>query len=88
MQSVFAGHNRPKYGSQEIAFRGLVSCAYEGCTVTGEIKKGKYIYYRCTGYRGKCDLPRFKEDELALRLGEPLKHLRVPPKIVEQIVTT
>jgi hypothetical protein len=88
VQAVFAGHNRPKYGSQEIAFRGLVNCAYDGCTVTGEIKKGKYIYYRCTGYHGKCDLPRFKEDDLALRLGEPLKHLQVPSEIVELIVTT
>jgi hypothetical protein len=61
------------YGFQEIAFRGLVNCAYDGCTVTGEIKKGKYVYYRCTGYHGKCDLPRFKEEELAARLGEPLK---------------
>ena len=68
--------------------RGLVNCAYDGCSVTGEIKKGKYVYYRCTGYHGKCDLPRFKEEELALRVGEPLKHLQVPPHIVEQIVTT
>ena len=88
VQAVFAGHNRPKYGSQEIAFRGLVNCAYDGCTVTGEIKKGKYVYYRCTGYHGKCDLPRFKEEELAARLGEPLKHLQVPREIVERIVTT
>jgi hypothetical protein len=88
VQAVFAGHHRPKYGSQEIAFRGLVNCAYDGCAVTGEIKKGKYVYYRCTGYHGKCDLPRFKEEELAARLGEPLKHLQVPREIVEQIVTT
>ncbi|HEY4009736.1 MAG TPA: recombinase family protein [Acidobacteriaceae bacterium] len=86
VQAVFVGHNRPKYGSQEIAFRGLVNCAYDGCAVTGEIKKGKYVYYRCTGYHGKCDLPRFKEEELAARLGEPLKHLQVPREIVEQIV--
>ena len=88
VQAVFAGHNRPKYGSQEIAFRGLANCAYDGCSVTGEIKKGQYVYYHCTGYRGKCDLPRFKEEELAERLGEPLKHLQVPRDIVEQIVAT
>ena len=76
----------PKYGSHEIAFRGLVNCAYDGCTMTSEIKKGKYVYYRCTCYHGKCDLPRFKEEELAERLGEPLKHLQVPRDIVEQIV--
>src|SRR6266851_331351 len=88
VQSVLAGHNRPKYSKREIAFRGLMNCAFDGCMVTGEIQKGKYVYYRCTGHRGKCDLPRFREEDLAERLGEPLKGLRVPEEIVSQIVTT
>ena len=88
MQAVFAGNNRPKYGSQAIVLRGLVNCAYDGCTITGEIKKGRYVHYRCTGYRGKCGLPRFEEETLAERRGEPLKHLQVPRDIVEQIVAT
>ncbi len=50
--------------------------------VTGEVQKQKYVYYRCTGHRGKCDLPRFREDDLALRMGEPLKGLQVPPEVV------
>jgi site-specific DNA recombinase len=85
---VLAGHNRPKYSKHDIAFRGLTNCAHDGCMLTGEVKKEKYVYYRCTGNRGKCDLPRFKEEELANRLGEPLKGLQVPPKIVDQIVAT
>ena len=88
VQSILTGHNRPKYSKQVIAFRGLMNCAYDGCMVTGEIQKAKYVYYRCTGHRGKCDLPRFREEDLALRLGEPLKDLHVPPEIVSQIVTT
>jgi site-specific DNA recombinase len=52
------------------------------------VQKEKYIYYRCTGNRGKCDLPRFREEVLADRLGEPLKGLHVPPEIVAQIVDT
>ena len=35
------------------AYRGLMKCAYCGCSITAEIKKGKYIYYRCTGMRDK-----------------------------------
>jgi site-specific DNA recombinase len=54
--------------------------------LTGELKKQKYVYYRCTGNRGKCDLPRFREEELAERLGEPLKGLQIPQEIVDQIV--
>ncbi len=37
-----------------------------------EIKKQRYIYYRCTFGRGKCDLPYFREEDLSHRLsGNP-----------------
>jgi site-specific DNA recombinase len=88
VQSILDGHNRPKYSKRTIAFRGLMTCAYDGCMVTGEIQKEKCVYYRCTGHRGKCDLPRFREEDIANRLGEPLKGLQVPPDVVSQIVTT
>ena len=87
VQEVLTGHNRPKYSRQEITFRGLMTCAHDGCMLTGDVQKQKYVYYRCTGNRGKCDLPRFKEEVLSERLGEPLKGLQVPPEIVTQIVT-
>ncbi len=87
VQAVLSGHNRPKYSKHETAFRGLMNCAHDGCMLTCELKK-KYVYYRCTGNRGKCDLPRFKEEELSQRLGEPLKDLQIPREIVDQIVAT
>src|SRR5260370_699241 len=88
VQAVLTGHNRPKYSKREIAFRGLMQCAYDGCMLTGDVQKEKYVYYRCTGHRGKCDLPRFREEDLAHRLGEPLKGLQVPEEVVSQIVAT
>jgi hypothetical protein len=56
--------------------------------LTCDVQKEKYVYYRCTSHRGKCDLPRFREEDIADRLGEPLKGLQVPPEIVSQIVAT
>jgi site-specific DNA recombinase len=88
VQAVLTGHNRPKYSKKDIAFRGLMTCAYDDCMVTGEVQKAKYVYYRCTGHRGKCDLPRFREEDIANRLGEPLKGLQVPSEVVSQIVAT
>ena len=88
VQTVLAGSNRPKYSKRDIAFRGLMNCAYDGCKLTGDVQKERYVYYRCTGHRGKCDLPRFREEDIANRLGEPLKRLQVPPEIVSQIVST
>jgi len=87
VQDVLTGHNRPRYSKREIAFRGLMTCAHDGCQLTGDVQKEKYVYYRCTGYHGKCELPRFREEDIGERLGEPLKGLQVPPEIVSQIVT-
>ena len=75
-------HNKPKYGKQEIAFRGLLTCAHDKCSIAAERKKGKYVYYRCTGYRGKCDTPRFREQEISQKLGEILKNINIPDEVL------
>lgn len=38
----------------DLPFSGMIRCGHCGCAVIGEIKKKKYIYYHCTGQRGKC----------------------------------
>lgn len=87
VQSVLASHNRPKYSKRQIAFRGIMRCAYDGCIVTGDVQKEKYIYYRCSGNHGKCDLPRFRQEDIAERLGEPLKRLQMPWEFVSRIIS-
>jgi hypothetical protein len=86
VQSVMDGYNRPKYSKRGVALRGLLTCANDGCQLTGDVQKEKYVYYRCTGFKGKCELPRFREEDLTERLGESLKVLQVPPEIVARVV--
>jgi site-specific DNA recombinase len=86
VQAVMEGHNRPKYSKRDAALRGLLNCANDGCQLTVDIQKEKYVYYRCTGHKGKCDLPRFREEDLTNRLGESIKGLQVPPEVVTRVV--
>lgn len=54
-QNAFRKDNKPLYRSEhDFIFAGLIKCAECGCNITAEIKKGKYIYYHCTGGKGKC----------------------------------
>lgn len=85
-QAVFAGHNRPKYRKNDFPFGGILTCAHDGCTVTAEMKKGKYTYYHCTGFRGKCGLPYFREEELGNRLGQVLKDIHIPDAVLKKLV--
>jgi DNA invertase Pin-like site-specific DNA recombinase len=87
VQEVLQGHNRPKPSKRDVSFRGLMTCAHDGCMLTGDVQKEKYVYYRCSGNRGKCALPRFKEEVIADRLGEPPKGLQIPEVIAAQIVS-
>jgi site-specific DNA recombinase len=85
VQTVFRGHNKPKYRKHDFAFSGLLRCAYDNCAVTAEIQKNRYTYYRCTGFRGKCDLPYFREEELGSRLGKVLQDIHIPDDVLTQL---
>ncbi len=85
VQSILKNHNKPKYRKNDIAFRGLLTCAHDACRVTAEFKKGKYVYYRCTGYRGKCDLPRFTESEISEMLAPVFESIRIPDDVLSRI---
>jgi site-specific DNA recombinase len=63
----------------------MMTCAHDGCTVTAEFKKGKYTYYRCSGGRGKCELPYFREEEISKRLGTVLQDIQIPDDILDQL---
>ncbi|MGO9936589.1 MAG: recombinase family protein [Terracidiphilus sp.] len=83
--AVLHGYNKPKHSKNEIAFRGLLTCAHDHCTVTAELKKNKYVYYRCSGGRGPCDLPRFRGQEIAERMGHILKNVSIPEEVAHSI---
>jgi hypothetical protein len=68
-----------------MAFRGMLTCAHDNCTVTAEIKKNKYVYYHCTGHRGPCALPRFKEQEIADKMGHVLQDVCIPEEVVKRM---
>lgn len=60
----------------EFPFHGLVRCGHCGCTLVAEIKKGKYIYYHCTGARGKCGEPYLRQERLEEHFITHLRRLR------------
>ena len=88
VQNVFASRHKGKLRKHDFAFAGLLSCANDGCTITTELHKGKYIYYRCSYGRGKCDLPYLPEAKLSDQLGTILKDIYVPEHVVGAIVNS
>lgn len=67
----------------DFAYKGLVRCGHCECMLVGEIKKGRYVYYHCTGNRGKCPEPYTHENDLSAAFGGILRELVIPKPILE-----
>jgi site-specific DNA recombinase len=73
--------SRPKKNKHDFAFTGMVKCGHCGVSLTAEVKKGKYIYYRCAK---QCEnVVYLPENKLALQLGEAIRRIKMTPEIVD-----
>ena len=81
------GHSRRRPHAHEWAFQGLVLCGHCGCALTAEMKKQRYVYYHCTGYKGKCPEKYVREEELARQFGEALLRIEMDKEVLEWVVT-
>jgi len=86
-QAVTASyHKKPfKALAKPFIFRGLIRCDKCGCLITPEIKKGKYIYYSCTNYKGMCDRVWVPEKELLKPIYDTLKALQLPKDTLDSL---
>ncbi|MGE3600209.1 MAG: recombinase family protein [Dehalococcoidia bacterium] len=79
-------HRRFKH---DFAFSGLIICGICGCSIVGEIKKQRYVYYHCTGYADKsegrnpvCTRKYVREEVLEERFTELLGRLRFDDEVL------
>jgi site-specific DNA recombinase len=57
-----------------------------GCALVAERKKGKYVYYHCTGNKGKCPEPYTREEVLDECFADLLKGLIFDDQVMDWIV--
>ncbi len=81
-KSQHSGHPR----RHKWAFQGMIRCGYCGCMYTAEMKKGKYIYYHCTGNHGQCPAKWVREEKIAEQFRKKLEALRFDDDVLEWIV--
>jgi site-specific DNA recombinase len=87
VQDMMDGRNASKHRrvKHNFAFSGLIACGHCGCSIVGEIKKQKYIYYHCTGYKGKCDEPYVREEVLEEKFGALLGRLVFDDEVLDWV---
>ena len=66
VQGVLDGRHtaRIRGVERDFLFTGMIKCGHCGCMLVGDIKKKKYIYYRCSHFKRKCREPYVREEVL------------------------
>lgn len=83
-------HKKPfQYAAKPFIFRGLLRCATCGCSMSPEIKKGKYIYYSCTNARKEiCNTKTYVPEKALLRpIYKVLEaYTHIPQETVDEFI--
>ena len=84
VQEILDGRHAKKHRkvTHDFVYSGMVRCGHCGCSMVGEVKKGRYVYYHCTGYRGKCPEKYTREEILEQQFAAVLRGLVVPPAVL------
>ena len=91
VQKSFERENKPKVASVNLLYNSLMHCGDCGCTIVGEIKKNKYIYYHCNFGKGrdKCSqstLKWVKQKEIDEQILGAIKNIQITPEHKEWII--
>jgi site-specific DNA recombinase len=88
VQDVANGRNKrkPHVVRRDFAFSNLIRCGHCGCALVGELKKKQYVYYHCTGYKGKCPEPYTREEVLDACFSKLLRSITFPKEVLEWII--
>ena len=94
VQDVLDGRNakRPKRRRHQFTFSGLIQCGHCGCSMVGELQRGQlgrgqYVYYHCTGNKGRCPERYTREEVIVAQFSGQLRRLRFDPPVLEWITS-
>lgn len=69
----------------DFAYGKLIVCGHCGCSLVGELKKQKYVYYRCTHAKQKCPDRHVREEVLEEKFGDVVRALQFDREICDWV---
>ena len=84
VQNILQGRTvkKPRWGSKDFKFSRLIRCSKCGYGIVAEIKKGKYVYYHCTGEASCRGKKYVREEVLEKQFSEILSKLRLDDEVL------
>jgi len=78
---------RAKKTDHSFPFSGLLTCGHCGCALVGEIKKERYVYYHCSGAKGKCPEPYARQEAIESEFESVLRLIVLDEEVVEWVTS-
>ena len=72
-------------GAKRFIFGGFLTCAHCGCTISAQVKKGRYVYYNCTDGKGICTKTYLNEGRFLEAFRKTLDEIRLSEEQIEQV---
>lgn len=89
VQKVIKRNTSTKTNKREFLFSGLFKCSHCGCALVGELHKGKYIYYHCTGNKGgECKRKYISETKLEDAVMEILESIKLSDETAKIVIAS
>lgn len=85
VQTIINARRPPRHRTHTYTYTGLIRCGTCGATMSGDLKKGRYVYYNCNGKkncRKTYAEPAIETHTLAL-----LDHLHIPEAVADWLTT-
>lgn len=77
----------PRKQTHEFLYSNMVKCSDCGCSLVAEIKKGKYVYYRCQGRKCKIGKVKYLKESTIDKMVETfLTSISIPEKNIDLIL--
>jgi len=83
VQDVFKGKWKGGFSKKDFAFNRIIKCGECGNTITAQIKKGKYTYYHCTGYKTDHKIAYIPENKIDSMFARIVSKATIPYEYYE-----
>lgn len=86
VQQIRKNSNKYKSRKDLFAYTNLMTCGICGFSISAQVKKKKYIYYHCSGYKGNCNQPYVREEVVENAFASILDNLKITDEIQRMLL--
>ena len=85
VQKLIEQHSNPKLVKNDFVYSGLIKCAKCGSYLVGDLKKGKYLYFRCM-HRGCTVKKHLKSEYIDDVVSGILEKMAIPEDVKNKVL--